>query len=392
MTASPATWHPPGDQPTSWRTRLRRATPLIALAVAAVVVAVIITPTQRSGLPLDPTSADAAGTRALVEILDELDRDVDVVEPDGMGDAPVILLLVDQLTEAQRAALEQRVEAGARVVVTDPDSPLAPDVAGALSPLEPPLRRACDYDAVARIERVRPDGGAIFEVPDGAGGCFDSDDAAWLVVQPRGRGEVVATGSPNFLINSQIGRADNAVLAVHLLAPDATGRTEVVEPVLRSDDDARTPTLGDLVPPAVRAALWQVLIGFLVLAAWRARRLGQPLEDHAPVKLASSDLTAAVGALLGRHEARAAALEHVSGATRRRLARRLDLPDTVDLDVLVEHIAARTSSDRESLARTLQPAAPGSDAALLQAVNALTDVERSVEGQLSSTLEESDVR
>jgi hypothetical protein len=392
MTASTSRTRQAGAQRPSWRSHVRRAAPLIALAVAAIAVAVIVTPTPRSGLPLDPASPDGAGTRALVEILGELGRETDVVAPDEMGDAPVVLLLRDQLTDDQRATLEQRVDDGTRLVVTDPESPIVPEVAGALSPLQPPLRRACDYDAVARTERIRPDGGALFEVPEDADGCFDSDDAAWLVVERRGRGEVVALGGPNFLINSQIDRADNAMLAVDLLAPGDGGRTEIVRPVLRSADDGASQTLGDLIPTGLRAALWQVLIGFVVLVAWKARRLGPPLEDRAPVRLASSDLTAAVGALLGRHDARAAALDQVAGATRRRLARRLDLPDAVDLDLLIERIATRTSLDPDTLSRTLQPAAPASDAALLGAVTALTDVERSVETQLASRLEESDVR
>lgn len=392
MTAATSRTRHTGDQRPSWRSRVRRAAPLIALAVAAIVVAVIVTPTPRSGLPLDPESPDGAGTRALVEILGELGRESDVVAPDEIGDAPVVLLLRDQLTDDQRATLERRVDDGTRLVVTDPESPLVPEVAGALSPLEPPLRPACDYDAVARTEQVVSNGGAVFEVPEGAHGCFDSQDAAWLVAQRRGRGEVVALGSPSFLINSRIDRADNAVLAVHLLAPGDAGRTEIVRPVLRTADDGASQTLGDLIPTGLRAALWQVLIGFAVLVAWKARRLGPPLEDGAPVRLASSDLTAAVGALLGRHDARAAALDQVAGATRRRLARRLDLPDAVDLDLLIERIAARTSLDPDTLSRRLRPAAPASDAALLEAVTALTDVERAVETQLASTLEESDVR
>jgi hypothetical protein len=370
---------------------MRRAAPLVALAVAAVVVAVIVTPAPRSGLPLDPASTDPGGTRALVEILTALGGEVDVVAPDGIGDAPVVLLLADQLDDTQRGALEQRVEDGARLVVTDPESPLAPPVTGWLLPIDPPLRRACGYDAVSRVGRIRPGTSAVFEVPEGADGCFDGDDAAWLVVQARGRGEVVTTGSAGFLTNNQINRADHAVLAVHLLAPGAGGRIEVVEPVLLGPEEDGTRSLGDLVPTGLRVALWQVLIGFAVLVAWRARRLGPPLEDHAPVRLASSDLTAAVGALLGRHDARARALEQVAAGTRRRLARRLDLHETVATDVLVEHIAARTSLDPDALSRTLHPPAPGSDAALLDAVTALTDVERSVETEFAPTLEEPDV-
>jgi hypothetical protein len=376
-----------------WRDQLRRAAPLIALAAAAVVVAVIVTRPPESGLPLDPSSTGPDGTLALVEVLRGVGRQVSVVTPDEMSDAPVVLLLHDQLSDEQRAALERRVEQGARLVVTDESSPLVPEVAGGLSPLEPRLARACRVDALRDSRTIRPGDGVLYEVPEGAQGCFDSgDDAAWLVVQPRGRGHVIAAGSPVFLMNIGLPEADNAVLAVQLLTPDGTGRTEIVRPVLLGADDPGAVSLIELIPDRVRAALWQVLIGFLVIAAWRARRLGTPLIDRMPVRLASSDLTAAVGVLLARNDARAATLQRIIEDTRRRLARRLDLPDTVDAGVLIEQVAARTSLDVATLERMLDPPAPASDTELLVATTELADLEHTVHTQLTSTLEETNVR
>lgn len=373
-----------------WRARLRRAAPLIALALAATAVAIVIAEPRESGLPLDPAATDATGTRALVEVLRGLDRRVDVVDPDDVagGDAPVVLLLWDQLDDAERAALERRVEAGARLVVTDPESPLAPQVAGGLPPLERRVARSCDVAALRDARWVRPAGGALYEAPDGAQRCFAIGDAPWLVVETRGRGHVIATGSAGFLTNSWLDRADNAVLAVHLLTPTGTDRTEIVRPAIRATDGAVA--LGDLVPDRVRAGLWQVLIGFLVLIAWRARRLGAPLIDRAPVRLASSDLTAAVGALLAHHDTRAAALERIAADTRRRLARRLDLPEAVEVDLLVDHLAARTSLDPVTLHRVLRPAPPDRDADLLQATTALAELEQNVRTRMAPTPEEPD--
>jgi hypothetical protein len=253
------------------------------------------------------------------------------------------------------------------------------------------LERACRVDALRDTGHVRPFGDAVYEVPPGADGCFDTADGSWLIVQPKGRGEIVATGGATFLTNGGIAGADNAVLAVHLLTPGDTTRVEIVRPVLMTAG-AGSPNLLDLVGEHVWAALWQVLIGFLVLAAWRARRLGRPLIDQAPVRLASSDLTAAVGALLARHDTRAATLQRVAGATRRRLARRLDLPDPVDADTLAEHVAARTSQDPTALRRVLDPPAPADDAALVRATTALSDLEQTLATRLQSTLEETDVR
>jgi hypothetical protein len=111
-----------------------------------------------------------------------------------------------------------------------------------------------------------------------------------------------------------------------------------------------------------------------------------------PVRLASSDLTAAVGVLLARNDARAATLQRIIEDTRRRLARRLDLPDTVDAGVLIEQVAARTSLDVATLERMLDPPAPASDTELLAATTELADLEHTVHTQLTSTLEETNVR
>lgn len=391
------------DDPSKlWQRRLRRAAPLIALAVALVIVAVIVTPEPDSGLPLDPDSYAPDGTRAVVEILQALDRSVAVVRPSefdqvvpssGLDDTgAVVLLLRDQLSSQQRAQLVRRVDAGTRLVVTDPTSPLAPEVVDTMPWLEPPLRRACAVDALADVGRIDPFGGALYEVTDDADGCYDVDDAAWLVVRSHGRGEIIATGSPSFLANDTIGEADNAVLAVHLLAPGDVGGPTIVRPVLRAAGEEGTQTLGDLIPQPLRVAFWQVLAGFLVLVVWRARRLGRPLEEYAPVRLASSDLTAAVGALLGRNAGRAAAAGRIADQTRRRLARMLDLPATVDVDVLAERVAARTSYDAATVARTLSPPDPATDAALLAATSACSDLEDAVSTRLAATVEELDVR
>jgi hypothetical protein len=373
-----------------WRHNVRRAAPLIALAVAAIVVALVMPSRVDPGVPLHPESTGHFGTSALVDVLRGVGRDVEIVAPDDPIDAPVILLLRDQLGEAQRAELERQVETGARLVVVDPNSALAPTTATALSPFTRRLERACDVAALRDSRTIQPEGGALFEVPEGAEGCFTTEDGAWLVIEPRGRGHVVATGSPVFLTNWRLAQADNAVLAVHLLTPADSNRTAIVRPVVRTSG-GESQTLLDLVSDNVRAAMWQVLIGFLVLVAWRARRLGAPLVEETPVRLASSDLTAAVGALLARHDTRAATLERIAADTQHRLAQRLDLPATVDVEELATRLAERTPLDATALRRRLEAPAPATDADLVRATTDLADLEVTVDAALSSTLEEANV-
>ena len=384
MTDSARAVQPDASPGSVWRQRARRWSPLIAL-FAVTVVAAVVAPEADSGLPLDPTSTAEDGTRGLVAVLDELGYQVEIVDPTDVGNAPVVLVPFDQFTDQERAALVRRVEAGARVVIADPRSELTPPVDGQVGFLEQNLERSCDVAALRDVRIVHPAGGRVFDVPRGSTGCFETDAGAWLVITARGRGSIVALGSGSFLTNSLLASDDNEVLAVHLLTPRGADRIEIVRPVLRAASGDQPANLIDMIGPGVRALLVQLLIGFLVVVAWRARRLGRALVERQPVTLASSDLTSAVGAMLSRNQARAATLQRVADDTRTSLANRLGLPVSVDLDALAARIAERTAQERTTVLGVLDPPAPPGDAALLAATTALADLERSVLTALSGT-------
>lgn len=382
------------DDQVLWRwvwQRVRAWWPLLALGAAILVVAAVTAPATDSGLPLDPRSAGAQGTRALVEVLDQLDRDVEVVAPDAAIDAGVVLVLRDQFSPRRRAALRDRVERGGRLVLADPASPLAPDVAGGLGLLGRVIERDCDVPALAEVDRIAPGGGVAFEVPDGATGCFAVGDGAWLIVEAVGDGHVVSLGGPEVLLNSELDRADHAVLVTQVLTPAGADRVAVVRPVLRTAADGADTTLVDLLPGWALVAGIQLGIAFLVLALLRARRLGAPLVDTSLVRLANADQTRAVGALLARNATRSAALARIAADTRRRLAQRLGLPASADTADVARAVADRTAGDPDDIARVLAPSAPPDDAALLRAEAALSALERHLRDALPDPAEAADV-
>lgn len=374
----------------AWQ-RLRAWWPLLALGAAIVVVAAVTARGTGTGLPLDPRSSGPDGTRAVVSVLDRLGRDVDVVDPGAANDGDVVLVLRDQFTPDQRAAVRERVARGGRLVVADPSSPLAPDVAGDLGLLGRVVDRGCALPALAEVDRVAPGSGATFAVPDGATGCFAVGDGAWLVVEDLGEGHVVSLGGPETLINSELDRADHAVLVAQLLTPAGADRVTVVRPVVRTAADGAGPGLADLVPDWVVATGAQLGVAFLVLVLLRARRLGPPLVDTSPVRLANADQTRAVGALLARNAARSAALGRIADDTRRRLARRLGMPATASVDEVAQAVAARTAGDADRAARVLAPSAPSDDAALLRAQADLGALEQALQTSLSDHPEPADV-
>lgn len=379
----------------TWRSlwqRVRPAWPVVALVVAVVAVAVIVTPEPGTGLPLDPASPGPDGTKALIDVLDEAGRGADVIDPDQLRetDADVILVLRDILTDELRQVLRRQAERGARVVIADPGpgSTLAPEVTGGVGLLPTALDRGCDLAALRDADRVRPVGGVLYAVPDGAVGCFSTDDGAWLLAEQRGRGHVVWLGGGGVLTNRELDRADHAVLAVQLLTPDRSRTIAVVRPM---------PVAGgglspfDLIPDRVRAALLQLLLAFGVFAVWRARRLGPPLVERLPVTLASSELTSAVGALLARHGARPATAERIADDTRRRLARQVDLPAGASVDDVATRVAQRTGWTVGAVRDRLEPQEPGSDAELLRIASDLSDLDHAVRDALSPIPETTDV-
>jgi hypothetical protein len=213
----------------------------------------------------------------------------------------------------------------------------------------------------------------VFGVPEGAGGraCFPRNDGAWLLVQPVGTGSVVRLGGASVLVNENLGKADNGVLLASLLVPAEGTTVQVLQPPLPGGGTAG---LGDLIAPRVRLALWQLVVAFVLLALWRARRLGRPVAEPQPVQLSGAELVVAVGNLLQRAKGRGQAAGLLTDDLRRSLAERLGLPASAPPDQVADTVAARTGIPRERVLRTLTHRTPRDEAelvALSQAVDAI---------------------
>ena len=372
--------------------RLRSAWPLLVVAVTIVVAAALTAVRPDETLPLSPDSREPDGTAALVEVLAAVDRPARVVTPDAVGGDDVVLVLQDQFDDDLRRRVRSRVRAGARVVVADPGSSLVPEHRGGIGLLDRTLARNCDVAALRDVDDIRPArGDALYDVEDDSVGCFTTDGGAWLVVMPDGRGHVVALGGPDVLTNAGLRSADNAVLATQLLTPRGTDGPTIVRPMPATQTGGDAPALWDLVPSGVRVMALQLLVAFGVFVMWRARRLGRPLVDDPPVRLASSDLTAAVGALHARNATRVDAVRRIADDTRARLANRLGLPRTADVADVADAVAARTRRDPSTVAAVLAPPDPVDDTELLEITGALAELEQAVRTSLSPVPESIDV-
>jgi hypothetical protein len=348
--------------------------------------------------PLDPHSDESAGTSALVVLLRELGAkvDLDVGQPDA--DADVALMLRDQFNSAERSRLKSWTRQGHVLVVVDPSSPLNPPVPSFQDVVDDPADTNSDQSGFDLGFEVRPGdcdiaplddpdinyvevfGGPVdYRVDREAQSCFGDGPggSAYVVATPEGEGTIVAIGGSGIILNRSLGDGDNAPVIAALLAPRDGTRVAVLDPgrptIAASGQGDKT--LWGLVPAGVKLGLLQVVLAFLIYVFWRVRRLGKPVTEPQPVKVAGSELVSAVGGLLERSKSPQHAADVMRADLRRDLILHLGIPNNLADDTLGKVLAARTGLDEARLQAALGPGPVTSDRDLL-AVAQLIDYVR----------------
>jgi hypothetical protein len=370
------------------RSPVRRALPWVAVVLGVALVVAVAGRGAEEGNPLDPASPGPLGTKGLVEVLRGLGGRVTVSAGQPGTGTDTALLLSDDLTPQRRQGLLDWVRRGGTLVVADPSSGVTrvePTGSTRFGLLDAEIERRCAVPALRDAERVAAPGGVVFEIPEGQGApgnrpgatqaCFPRNDGAWLLVQPLGGGTVVRLGGASALVNQELGEADNAILLASLLVPVEGTAVQVLQPPLPGGGTAG---LGDLIAPRVRLALWQLVLAFVLLALWRARRLGRPVAEPQPVQLPGAELVVAVGNLLQRAKGRGQAAGLLTDDLRRSLAERLGLPPSTPADQVADTVAERTGIPRERVLRTLTRTTPRDEAELVALSQAADSIRREV--------------
>ncbi|MBV8159358.1 MAG: DUF4350 domain-containing protein [Acidimicrobiia bacterium] len=361
--------------------RLRRWLPflLVAAGVAAA-VAIAGGGGNETGRAYDPASTSPGGTKALVDTLRELGVDVSVSAGPPEPRTTALFVLVDGMSDAERGAISSWVESGGTLVLADRASPLNPfrsarsTIIGAV---QRDLSRHCDVPALRQIGHVLVPQATLLEPRPPAAGCFTSGDAAWLVTEARGRGNLVVLGGADAFTNGSLGDADNGLLAVTLLAPTRAAHVQVM-PLPAPGSGRRT--LVDLVATNVKLALVQLAVAFVLYALWRARRLGRPVLEVPPVEIPGSELVSAVGRLFQRAHARARAADLVRDGARRSLAARLGLGPDASAAEVANAAAGRTGRSPDEVRGVLAGPEPMDDRALVAVTREAEALGREVGG------------
>jgi len=367
------------------RELLRRYWP-VALLIAVLLAGMALVARQPDpGLPLDPASAQPNGTKALVEILRGVGATVEIVDrvpPSGPsnGGPDSLLVLVNNAPDPEPLRSYVR-QGGTLVIASGAPAVGEPEPVGstAFGLVDTPLVRDCDLPALVDAGRIRAPDGVVFEPPAAAVGCYPRGDGSWLIATTSGTGTEVLLGGASALTNAVIGSADNALLAVALLAPRAGTDVAVVGPALRTGAAGDGgPGLLDLLSRSVRLALLQLAVAFAVVVAWRARRLGRPVREAQQVQLEGSELVTAVGNLLQQTRGRRSASQLLRDDLRRGLVQRLGLTRDASAEQVAAAVAARTTLPADVVLAVLTGPVDPDDAQLVVLAQRVQDVRRAV--------------
>lgn len=375
-----------------------------------------------AGLPLDARNPAPAGSKAVVEVLrqhgirvivaDTLPEAQDQAKAVGAHDGTVLFSDVNGYLSGEQLA-EVR-DLAAHLVVIEPDfdtlGALAPGLALAGPPAnEEPLEAQCEVPAAVRAGTISSGGQAYRVTGDGSADtnthfttCFPAGDGSYSMLQGTTDNAVDSTGdstgdsavnntgtrlltvlgNPEVLGNETVIGAGNAALALNLLGASDT----LIWYLPTLEDVAATgpPSLGELSPDWLPSVTGLLALVALAAAVWRGRRFGPLVVEKLPVIVRSTETMEGRARLYQRASARTHALDSVRIGTISRLATRLALSRTANVDEVASAVAARTGRDLRAVRSLLVDAEPAGDAQLMQLSDALLSLEAELGARLDT--------
>ncbi|MPY79865.1 MAG: DUF4350 domain-containing protein [Actinophytocola sp.] len=346
------------------------------LAILLVIIAVAIVLTllrgNSEGGRLDPRSADPNGSRALAQLLGDYGVDVEPVHTLAAttGAASDATVLVTHPNTLDPADLRQLGEKAAGLVLIAPNKKLARaldiDVTGhTADALHQPECALADTAGEATT------GGVSYRAQDGER-CY----GASLVRVSHDSTPVTLLGTATPLTNDALDDAGNAALTMRLLGE----RERLVWYVPSPNDPALrdgTASLMSLLPRGWQYGIATLAIAAVLLALWRARRLGPVVTEPLPVVVHAAETTEGRARLYQRAGAADHAADALRGAARHRIATSAGLTADAGPDAVVM-AASRAGRPPNEAHWLLYGPAPSDDAALVRLAAELDRLENEV--------------
>ncbi|RBM11190.1 DUF4350 domain-containing protein [Prauserella sp. PE36] len=344
--------------------RAARAPLVIVFAVLATAVVLSLSRSGDGGA-LDPESATEDGSRAVARLLGAQGVTVEARHSSRGLDARGATLFVTRPDLVDPGTLRTLTREAASVVLLAPSQATLDAVAPGIAEVGP------------LAEEVRRPGCALPAAVAAGGVTLGGTDYAAVLTCYDGAlatdGAVTVLGGPAPLTNARLDEEGNAALALRVLG----GHERLVwylpspgDPALRGEE-----ALTDLLPDAWVFGAAQVGVAAVLLALWRARRLGPVVSEPLPVVVRAAETVEGRARLYRRGGAADHAAEALRRASIERLLSALGLPCDAEPAAVVAAIAARTGRDTAAL---LYGPPPADDAALVRLADELDALENEV--------------
>lgn len=369
---------------------------LVAVGLLIVLALALLTRgASAGGSALSPTNPGPNGSMALAEVLRHQGVTVThavnlVATRAALEERPeASVFVVDNLGVLAGSQLERLQRETDHLIVMAPAfdqlDGFAPEVAPAGN-VEGVLDADCDVSAVATAARVTGDGVGYRLIDDlpGAIECLDSGVGVKSLIQfERDGGLVTILGAQAAFTNEQVGLNGNAALALWLLG--ASDELIWYETNIADAAVPGAPTIGELTPAWVSAAI--LLLGFaiLALALWKGRRFGPLVMENLPVTVRASETMEGRARLYQKSNSRLHSLDTLRVGTISRLASLGGLGRNATVDEVVTSATSLTGFDAHWLRGVLIDTVPRTDAQLMALSDSLLELERAVAARLGST-------
>lgn len=355
---------------------------IVGVLLLVLIGAVVLSP-RTSNAPLDPTSTDGDGARAVAQVLGAHGVRVTIVrrataldEADARG-ATVVLTRPQLLSRASLARTLTAAEHARRLVIVDADpatvKALTLPVTGIESVASAP-DPVCNVGWLAGLRLSFAD--LSYDVGTDGATCFgDGGQGAVAILPARAPApQIVLLGSRAALTNTTITAEDNAAIALRLLG--AADRLVWFAPTLATADNPAAQ--GPAWPRWFHPAVWLAAAVVLVVMVWRGRRFGRLVVEPLPVVVPADETTRSRGQLYrkARDVPRVAAVLRL--ATRSRLAGYLGLAPNGRAETLVRRSAQAAGADARRTADLLYGGDPPDEASMIELAQQLERLERQV--------------
>ncbi|WP_304502159.1 DUF4350 domain-containing protein [Brachybacterium sp. FME24] len=386
----------PGGPPATADSRAERRRPwltvLVTLAVIAAVLAAVARGFYRDG-PLEPDAPTGQGSKAVVQVLEDLDVDVDVNRhtadaADAVRSGRTVLVTAPSGLSAEQltALAEAQVDGGGKLVLVQPDFVTLSYFTPEISPTGS-VRTATDVEAgpdcsalaheARRVHVPGADGlhgaSTLYRTEGSAQGCFAAGEGA-LVAQVEG---ILVLGSADLVTNDGISEADNSALVLNALSE--SGELTWYVPSKGDPMGASGQTLLAYLPRwAGPLALWILTVAAISLVAI-GRRFGPVVVEPLPVTVRPQEIVLGRARLLQQSSSRDAAATALRSAAATRLADRLGLRHESSLDGLLATLAPHVDRSAEQLRELLGPTPVTSDQDLVRLAQDLDRLEKEID-------------